>query len=97
MRERELAKKYGAALHADAAKTDHHGLFTSNTDEWLAAVSPRVLVSDSDDAPWTVFSEKLERMEIPHYIVSDCGLCVMRLGSDGNISVETEYPIGKGE
>ncbi len=97
VRERELAKKYGAALHADAAKTDHHGLFTSNTDEWLAAVSPRVLVSDSDDAPWTVFSEKLERMEIPHYIVSDCGLCVMRLGGDGNISVETEYPIGKGE
>lgn len=90
-RERMLVEKYGAVLRADLAKTNHHGLFTSNTDAWLDAVSPRVLISDSDDAPWTLFADKLAERGIPHYIVSNHGLCVMRMSRDGSIDTKTEY------
>lgn len=90
-RERELVARLGEFLHSDVAKTNHHGVFTSNTPEWVEAVGARVLVSDSDDAPWTVFAERLAEAGTPHYIVSDCGLCVMKLTSDGGIAVETEY------
>lgn len=91
VREHELVARLGDFLRSDAAKTNHHGVFTSNTPEWTEAVGARVLVSDSDDAPWTVFAERLAAAGTPNYIVSDCGLCVMRLTADGGISVETEY------
>ncbi len=90
-RERRLAKDLGEALHADIAKTNHHGLFTSNTDEWISAVSPRILISDSDDAPWTSFAEKLANLGIEHYIVSDRGLTVIEMTGDGKISATCEY------
>lgn len=91
VRERELVERLGGFLRSDAAKTNHHGVFTSNTPEWTEAVGARVLVSDSDDAPWTVFEERLRAAGTPNYIVSDCGLCVLRLTADGGITAETEY------
>lgn len=90
-REAELVAKYGSALHADVAKTNHHSLFTSNTPEWLDAVDPRILVSDCDDAPWTEFAEELERRGIPNYRAYECGLSVVRMSPDGSVTVETEY------
>lgn len=90
-RERALAAKLGDALHADIAKTNHHGLFTSNTDEWISAISPRILISDSDDAPWTSFAEMLAERGIEHYIVSDRGLTAFTMTSDGKIIAECEY------
>lgn len=91
VRERELVERLGGFLRSDAAKTNHHGVFTSNTPEWTEAVGARVLVSDSDDAPWTVFEDRLRAAGTPNYIVSDCGLCVLRLTADGGITAETEY------
>lgn len=90
-RERMLAAKLGDGLRANAAKTNHHGLFTSNTDEWISAISPQVLISDSDDAPWTSFAEKLAALGIEHYIVNDRGLTALTMSRDGRMSVETEH------
>ncbi len=90
-REAKLAAKYGSRLHADAAKTNHHSLFTSNTPVWLNTVAPRMLVSDCDDAPWTLFAEELERRGLPNYRVHERGLTVFCFAPDGNVTVETEY------
>lgn len=89
-REEELAKMYGERLRADVVKTDHHGCFTSNCDAWLAALRPRIMISDCDDQRWTVFDEKLEREGIAHYRVCDRGLTVVSAGRNADYTVVTE-------
>lgn len=92
-RELQLAQKYGSALHADIAKNNHHGAFTSNTPEWVAAVSPKLLFSCCDDVIWTCFDERLDAAGIAHLRVSDCGLMDISMGRDADYDVCTEYAV----
>ena len=43
--EEQLVARYGSALRADLLKAGHHGSDTSNTAEFLAAVSPQAVVA----------------------------------------------------
>ncbi len=90
-REVMLAEKFGSRLNADIAKTNHHGLYTSNSDLWYDAVNPKIVFSNCDDVVWTIFSDKLAAKNIPHYKVSDCGLTVISMGRDADYRVDTEF------
>lgn len=90
-REAELVARYGNSLHAIAAKANHHGCFTSNTDLWLDTVLPRVLISHSDDIRWTELDEKLAARGISHYRVNEHGLVWLTLGPKGGLYIKTEF------
>lgn len=85
------AEKYGDFLRADVMKANHHTAFTSTTDEWLAAVSPKMILSLSDDSGWTLMNEKLVEMGITDYRVNERGLIDISMGTDADYQVRTEY------
>ena len=86
-----VAEKYGEFLRADIMKANHHTAFTSTTDEWLAAVSPKMILSLSDDSGWTLMNEKLAGMGITDYRVNERGLIDISIGVAADYQVRTEY------
>ena len=72
-------------------KANHHTAFTSTTDEWLAAVSPKMILSLSDDSGWTLMNEKLAGMGITDYRVNERGLIDISMGVAADYQVRTEY------
>lgn len=90
-RERTVAARFGERLQADVAKSNHHGVFTSNTEEWYAAVRPKYLVSHEDGAHCTRVDERLCRLGIKNYKVSECGLVIVRLDGTKQYRITTEY------
>ena len=45
----ELYKDNPDALRADVLKTNHHGSYSSNGSDWVAAIDPKALITHSDD------------------------------------------------
>lgn len=89
--ERTLAARYGERLRADVAKCNHHGCFTSNSEEWLNAVQPKIMYSPCDDVVCTRLEENFARHGIKIYKVSDFGLTVISMGKNADYTVDTEY------
>jgi len=90
-RERALAEKYGDFLRADFIKSNHHGLFTSNTAEWIAAACPKYILTEDDGADWTLFEDRLKKQKIRHFRVSEKGLVCATVSRDGKYRFSTEY------
>lgn len=86
-----VAEKYGDFLRADIMKANHHTAFTSTTDEWLAAVSPKMILSLSDDSGWTLMNEKLVEMGITDYRVNERGLIDISMDTAADYQIRTEY------
>ena len=90
-RETELAAEYKDALRADVIKTNHHGLFTSSTAEWIGAIRPTSVISEDDGADCTRLDERLTDEGIRIYKVSECGLVTLTVGKDRDYSFTTEW------
>ncbi len=90
-KEQQMVAKYGDKLQSDIMKCNHHGCFTSTTEEWLDTVRPKVAFSLCDDVVCTRISERFEKRGLTNYKVSECGLIAITVGANADYLVETEY------
>lgn len=80
--EEELLQRYWSGLDSDLLKAGHHGSNTSNTEEFLAAVSPEIVVASCglDNDYGHPHEEVVER-------VADAGAEFYRTDLDGTVTV----------
>jgi len=45
--ELRMVEKYGSALQADVCKTNHHGNTSSNANDWIKTVAPKIAVTEA--------------------------------------------------
>ena len=90
-REEGLAARYGARLRADGAKTNHHGLYTSNGPVWLSAVAPRVLLTEGDDVGSSALAEAAAARGAAYYSTGLDGMTLLVLDGDGGWQAYTQY------
>lgn len=89
--EREAVAAHGDRLRATVTKADHHGVYTSNCDEWVEAICPEVLLVTSDDIGATLFEERALRMGIGYYSSGLDGDVLVRMTKEGHVELETAY------
>ena len=89
--ERWLAKRYGEGLRADVVKASHHGLPTSSCEEWLKAVSPRVLVACTDDLGCTKVIRRARSVGADYYCTGMDGIIAVAMERDGKWEIASEY------
>ena len=86
-RELQLIEKHGDALQADILKSDHHGAYTSNCEEWMDVVAPMITFVESDD----IGSTPLAKM------CAEKGIAFCTFGLDGSILIsmgqEQDYEV----
>jgi competence protein ComEC len=90
---RMLAEAGEAGLRADILKLGHHGSKTSTTDDFLAAVAPRLaLVSDGIGNvyhhPSPAVLRRLAERAIPALRTDRDGEVIVRIGEDGAMRIE---------
>ena len=80
--EEQLIQQYWSGLRADLLKAGHHGSNTSNTEEFLEAVSPEIVVASCglDNDYGHPHEEVVERVE-------DIGAAFYRTDLDGTVTV----------
>jgi len=89
--ERKVVAAYGDQLKADVMKANHHGHGTSNSEDWLQAVSPKFVLSETCEYGGSVLFEKLYRRGIPYFCTGLNGSTMITMDKDGNIDVKSEY------
>ena len=88
--EKRLAEDYGAALHTDIVKMDHHGKDTSNCKAFVEALSPRAAVGLFDSvASQTVSARYLASGAKIYYNCIDGAVRISTSG-DGTYDVQTQ-------
>ena len=88
--EKRLAEDYGAALHTDIVKMDHHGKDTSNCKAFVEALSPRAAVGLFDSiASQTVSARYLASGAKIYYNFIDGAVRISTSG-DGTYDVQTQ-------
>ncbi|MCQ2428468.1 MAG: leucine-rich repeat protein [Clostridia bacterium] len=90
-RELYLAEHAGDVLRSDTMKVNHHAAYTSSTEAWFRAVSPKIVISEEDGSIWSVFDERLKAAKIRNYKVSECGLCILSFDDKRKYKVDTEF------
>lgn len=80
--EEQLIQRYWSGLRADLLKAGHHGSNTSNTEDFLAAVSPEIVVASCglNNDYGHPHEEVVERVE-------DIGAAFYRTDLDGTVTV----------
>lgn len=92
--ERRMLRELGdGGLRADILKVGHHGSKTSTTDDFLAAISPRLaLISDGIanvyHHPSPVVLRRLQKRAIPTLRTDRDGEVVVRIGEGGALRIE---------
>ncbi|MBQ4563770.1 MAG: leucine-rich repeat protein [Lachnospiraceae bacterium] len=89
--EREAIAEHGDRLRATVAKTNHHGVYTSNCDEWVEAISPEVFLVTSDDIGATRLEARAARLGIGYYSSGLDGDVLVRMTKEGHVELETAY------
>ncbi len=89
--ERKVVAAYGGLLKADVMKANHHGHGTSNSEDWLQAVSPEFVLSETCEYGGTVLFEKLRKRGIPYFCTGLNGGVMISMDREGNIEVKSEY------
>lgn len=89
--ERKVVKEYGALLEADVMKANHHGIITSNSDEWIEAVSPKIVLAHHDDIGSTSNSEMIRARGSQYFTTGLNGSILVSLSADGDIEVKTAF------
>ena len=92
--ERSLAAQYGDALRADIFNTNHHGAYTSNCDEWLDAVQPKVMFVESDDIGDTILAQRAAERNCAFYAAGLDGDILITMGSAADYTVTTARDSG---
>ena len=86
-KELELIARYGEALKADVMKANHHGAHTSNSMEWVDAISPSVIYACADDMGSTPFAWKMAEKHIRYYSTCLNDLLCIRLDAEKHVEV----------
>lgn len=86
-----LIDRLGSQLRADVVKANHHGLYTSNSWEWLEAVSPLVMVTENDDVGSSVIAEAAPGMGVACYSVGVDGDVLVVMDHARNYEVMTQF------
>jgi len=89
--ERVAAAELGDKLKADVMKANHHGIITSNSDEWVNAVDPKLVIACHDDIGSTSNSEKFKAAGREYFTTGLNGAILVSLSEDGSIEAKTEY------
>ena len=72
-------------------KTNHHGAYTSNCEEWLTTLSPLIAFSTSDDIGGSVLAEQLPAMGTTYYSAGTDGLILVTMDNNKNYDVISQY------
>ena len=90
-KELELIARYGEALKADVMKANHHGAHTSNSMEWVDAISPSVIYACADDMGSTPFAWKMAEKHIRYYSTCLNDLLCIRLDAEKHVEVMSRF------
>ncbi|EGD47403.1 protein of unknown function DUF291 [Ruminiclostridium papyrosolvens DSM 2782] len=90
-KEAELVQKYGSKLKADIMKSNHHGLYTSNSSLWSKTVSPKVVITNNDDVGSSIIYRRLSREGSAYYSVGVDGLVMITMSSNADYTVTSQY------
>ena len=94
----ELLSRHKDELHASLWKINHHMTYTSNTEEFIKEVSPKIAIAFRDtDLPlpenklfWGKYATSvlntLDRYKIKYYLTRDSGSVSVMLEKDGRIN-----------
>lgn len=89
--ELELIDVYGDELKTDVAKAHHHGTHTSSSEEWLSAVSPKILFAPAEDIGGTPLAELAAKMGIAYYSVGVDGIVMIEMGPHRDCRVLSQH------
>ncbi len=89
--EQVIIERLGDTLQADVMKANHHGLYTSNSWEWLEAVSPLVMVTENDDVGSSVMAEAAPDLGIAYYSAGVDGDVLIVMDDARQYEVVTQY------
>ena len=92
--ERSLAAQYGDALKADVFNTNHHGAYTSNCDEWLDAVQPKIVFVESDDIGDTILAQRAAERNCAFYAAGLDGDILITMGKSADYTVTSARDSG---
>lgn len=92
--ERSLAAQYGDALRADIFNTNHHGAYTSNCDEWLDAVQPKIMFVESDDIGDTILAQRAAERNCAFYAAGLDGDILITMGKSADYTVTSARDSG---
>lgn len=84
----------GRSLHANICKTNHHGCFTSNTDDWLDAVGAKIAFSCSNDNGSTALAREMKSRGTDYYSTGCHGTILISANAMGECEVTTQYDWG---
>ncbi len=94
-RELELIRRWGSHLRSDVVKCNHHGLYTSNSREWLDTVKPRILLAESDDVGSSVLAETASReLGAAYYSTGLDGGVLIAMDNAGHYQAAAQYDSG---
>lgn len=89
--ERELIGRYGEKLQATVVKGNHHACYTSNSEAWLDAVNPSIVIAEGDDIGTELFAEyATEKVGAEYYATGYYGTVIVGLKKDGTYHAESE-------
>ncbi len=91
-KEIDLVEKYGSELDSDVMKMNHHGYDTSNRNEFIAAVSPKVAVQFHSLITNKIVAMKysLKHKALTFYTSQDGSISIATIG-DGTYEIQTQY------
>ncbi|EPR13759.1 leucine-rich repeat protein [Ruminiclostridium papyrosolvens] len=90
-KEAELVQKYGSLLKADVMKTNHHGLYTSNSPIWLETVSPKIVITNNDDIGSTAISRRITEDGAAYFSAGVDGLVMITMSRSADYTVTSQY------
>jgi len=90
-REKTLIQEYSTELQADVMKTNHHGSYTSNSIEWMEAVSPMIAISDADDNGAEYLRERFTEYGVAWYTAGYDGMVVVGMDGSRDYEVITQH------
>lgn len=89
--EAALVRQYCPRLRADVMKTNHHGLYTSNSRLWLEAVSPRIALTESDDGGSYAARETAAALGVEWISTGQDGMTLISLDRLGGLEALTQH------
>ena len=87
----ELYKDDPEMLKADVMKTNHHGSYSSNGRDWVAAVEPTVMITHSDDSGDSAQCYEYSQDGRAWFSAGRDGGVLVTMDSNENITVTTGY------
>lgn len=89
--EREAIAEHGDRLKATVLKANHHGVYTSNSDEWVETVEPKVILVTSDDIGGALFEERAEQKDIGYFCSGPDGDILVTMTEKGDVEIKTAF------